>query len=69
MWKEEGKGVNFFLKRFFIVEWLGRGGQGFFLFFNMLKGDGRGRELIFLNLFFIVEWLRRVGVRVFLFFF
>jgi hypothetical protein len=31
---------DFFLKFcFFIVEWLGTGGQGFF--FNMLKGDGR----------------------------
>jgi hypothetical protein len=28
-----------FLFIFFIVEWLGTGGQGFF--FNMLKGDGR----------------------------
>jgi hypothetical protein len=40
MWKEEGKGVSFFLNSFFIVEWLG--GSGFFLK-NMLKRDGRGR--------------------------
>ncbi len=44
MWKEEGKGVSFFLNFFFIVEWLG--GSGFFLK-NMLKGDGRGRGVFF----------------------
>ncbi len=44
MWKEEGKGMIFLLFIFFIVEWLGTGGQGFF-FINMLKGDGR--EFIF----------------------
>ncbi len=31
MWKEEGKRmILFFLIYFFIVEWLGTGGQGFF---------------------------------------
>ncbi len=29
MWKEEGKGMIFFFN-FFIVEWLGIGGQWFF---------------------------------------
>jgi hypothetical protein len=46
MWKEEGKGVSFFLNSFFIVEWLGGSG---FLFKNMLKGDGRGRGVFFLK--------------------
>jgi hypothetical protein len=51
MCKEERKGICFFLKPFFfIVEWLGRGGRGFFSF-DMLKGDGRGRGLIFLYKF------------------
>jgi hypothetical protein len=30
MWKEEGKGMIFNFFFFFIVEWLGTGGQGFF---------------------------------------
>jgi len=30
MWKEEGKGMIFFIKKNFIVEWLGIGGQWFF---------------------------------------
>jgi len=48
MWKEEGKGVCFFLNFFFIVEWLG--GSGFFKK-NMLEGDGRGRGFLFIYLF------------------
>jgi hypothetical protein len=46
MWKEEGKGVYFFLTTLFsfIVEWLGRVVRVFFSF-DMLKGDGRGRGL------------------------
>ncbi len=56
-----GEGGYFFsLNYFFIVEWLRRGWQGFFLIY-MLKGDGRGRGLIF----FIVE---REGVEVNVFF-
>jgi hypothetical protein len=39
MWKEDGKAVNFFLKVFFIVEWLGRG-RG--LFFLQIHYGGRG---------------------------
>ncbi len=45
---------DFFLKFcFFIVEWLGTGGQGFF--FNMLKGDGR--EFFF---FFFFNFLKGI---------
>jgi hypothetical protein len=50
MWKEEGKGVSFFFQNFFfIVDWLGKGGQGFFNIY-MLKMDGRGKGLIFLQI-------------------
>ncbi len=39
MWNEDGKGVNFFLNFFNIVEWLRRG-RGFFFFTNSLWGEG-----------------------------
>jgi len=51
MWKEEGKRVNFFFQFFFsIVEWLGRGGQGYIY---MLKGDGRGKGVSFFRKTFL----------------
>ncbi len=57
MWKEEGKRVSFFSIFFSIVEWLGRGGQGY-IYIYMLKGDGRGRGFLFFYKFIMrgVEW-------------
>jgi hypothetical protein len=43
-----GRGLVFFVNFFFIIEWLGKGAMVFF-FFDMLKGDGRGRGMIFLR--------------------
>jgi len=45
MWKEGGKRVNFFFQFFFsIVEWLGRGGQGFiYIYIYVERGwEGEG---------------------------
>jgi hypothetical protein len=47
--RRRGRGLFYFLNVFFIVEWLRRGGQGFFSS-DLLKGDGRGRGLSFLNI-------------------
>jgi hypothetical protein len=47
MCKEEGKRVSFFRKTFFfIIEWLGKGGQGFFKKY-MLKGGREGEGVDF----------------------
>jgi hypothetical protein len=44
LWKEEGRGVCFFLFiYFFIIKWLRRGGQGFFFFrFVEVAWEGGG---------------------------
>jgi len=47
--RRRGRGLVFFVIFFFIIEWLRKGDKVFF-FKNMLKGDGRGRGLIFLGL-------------------
>jgi hypothetical protein len=56
MWKEEGKGVIFKIKKKFIVEWLGIGGQGsregvrlylFILIFCTVEEEGAEVEVFF----------------------